>query len=271
MRRRESRHSLCLTERGRRISGSGRKGCMKVSSHGGTGFEARLESGTGVTRTAGSISGVQADRKNAFRMQKTQNKVVKKRVNYNSREVRNALLRTCKSQSAGMVLTSAKAKLSNLLKCKGTGQYDEKELNTAIVHARRMVRCAQLKVRNLKKEEQIRQRFEKAADREKQDRSVSKLQQAARERERQLELARKRRRNRSVEKGKMDAADEEYKNRQQQDNRDENSAAFQNVSFQAADVELFISRQGIELSEEQLMQMTELPAADTATALPTAE
>lgn len=34
-----------------------------------------------------------------------------------------------------------------------TGEYDSKEISAAVAHARRMVECAQLKVRHLKQEE----------------------------------------------------------------------------------------------------------------------
>ena len=83
---------------------------------------------------------------------KTQNKV-KKSLNYNHREISGQLMRAKKSQSAGNVLSRAKRRLANLQTAAGSGQYDSKEVANAIAHARRMVRCAQLKVRNLKEEE----------------------------------------------------------------------------------------------------------------------
>ena len=86
----------------------------------------------------------------------------KKPLNYNPREISGQLLRAGKSGNATRVLSRAKSKVSLLKRCKATGQYDEAELNTALAHAQRLVKCARIKVRNLKQEE----RTAKANERE---------------------------------------------------------------------------------------------------------
>lgn len=196
----------------------------------------------------------QKKKKHAAGMQKSEKKLYQKKVNYNSREIRSALIKASKAQGAGMVLTSAKAKLTSLLKCKGTGQYDENELNAAIIHARRMVRCAQMKVRNLQKEEQQKSRIEHKVEQEKLERELKKLQLEGRERTQLLELARQRRINRLKEKSKMDEADKEYESRQCQNQQSGDRVTFQNtgISSGTAEVLLELSNQGIQLSEEQL-------------------
>ena len=58
--------------------------------------------------------------------------------------------------------------------------YNERELANAVIHARRMVYCAQMKNRNLKKEEQLQKRYAKQeeAEEQKQRREVKrKVQQ----------------------------------------------------------------------------------------------
>ena len=77
----------------------------------------------------------------------------KKKVNYNYREVSNQLLRAKKPQGAANALTKAKSRLATLQRCAATGEYDSKEISAAVAHAKRMVECAQLKVRHLKQEE----------------------------------------------------------------------------------------------------------------------
>ena len=96
----------------------------------------------------GSISTDSAKRYGGIPKKDNKNKVKKKNVNYNPREIRSALTRAKRSQSAGQVLAQAKGKLANLLKAKGTGQFKESELAAAIIHAKRMVRCAQMKTQN---------------------------------------------------------------------------------------------------------------------------
>ena len=66
-------------------------------------------------------------RRTASSRKSQQKKTPKKHVNYNPREIRSALMRATKSQSAGQVLCQARSKLANLAKCKGTGMYNESE------------------------------------------------------------------------------------------------------------------------------------------------
>lgn len=81
----------------------------------------------------------------------------KKQLNYNHRDISGQLLRAKKPQSASAALTRAKSKVSMLQRAAASGQYDSKEVANALAHARRMVRCAQLKVRNLREEEREQQ------------------------------------------------------------------------------------------------------------------
>ena len=69
------------------------------------------------------------------------------------RKVSNQLLRAKKPQGAANALTKAKSRLATLQRYAATGEYDSKEISAAVAHARRMVECAQLKVRHLKQEE----------------------------------------------------------------------------------------------------------------------
>lgn len=208
----------------------------------------------------------------------SQRKTAKKKLNYNPREIRSALLHASKAQSAATVLCQAKSKLSVLLKCKGTGQYDETELTNAIIHARRMVRCAQIKTRNLKQEEQQQKRYAKEAQAEEQSRKsdiklrvkqeernleqrehIEKLQKVQKQKTRNQELIRKRRMHRLMEKGKMDEADMEYKKNMSRDSQGNTVVtAYEFVPLEG--VELKLSDDGLKLTEEQIEQQIEMLA-----------
>ncbi len=195
----------------------------------------------------------------------------KKKLNYNSREIRSALMRAVKSQSAGMVLSSAKSKLIGLLKCKGTGMYEENELNAAITHARRMVRCAQLKVRNLTKEERQKHRDRKSFESDCKDTNMEQLQRALRQKQRKLALVKKRRMHRNLERMKMDQADEEYKQKQAQNQAQskQTSTAITNYSapkdlsgLELDKIELELSKEEAQLTIETANLAMEAAAAD---------
>lgn len=234
---------------------------MKIASQTKNGYQ--LSAGAGIgngqgwnqntsTAITGALSITSKDKIQTFRMQNRKKEIPRKKVSYNPREVRNALLRACTSQSAGTILTTAKSKLGNLLKCKGTGQYEESQLNAAILHAKRMVRCAQMKVRNLRSEEQMQTRIEQEVKKEKQKRILKKRQIDAREKARQVELSRRRRTNRNQEKSKMNEADLEYEKRQMQNSQSECAKTLSYHAFGSGNVLLEISDQGMELSKEQL-------------------
>lgn len=203
------------------------------------------------TAVTGTLSITKKENNSAFRAQNGKKEIPRKKLSYNPREVRNALLRACTSQSAGTVLTTAKSKLGNLLKCKGTGQYEESQLNAAILHAKRMVRCAQMKVRNLQSEEQMQTRIEQEVKKEKQKRVLKKRQIAAREKMRQVELSHRRRSNRNQEKSEMNEADSEYEKRQMQGSHSE-TTSFHTSTYATSDFLVEISKDGAKLSEEQL-------------------
>ncbi len=183
----------------------------------------------------------------SYQKLKSNSNMRKKKLNYNSREIRSALMRASKSQGAGMVLSSAKSKLVSLLKCKGCGMYNESELNTAIVHARRMVQCAKLKVRHLSKEEQEQRKNEKAAQEEGKG-GMERLQKEMRYQQRKMALERKRRMHRQLERIKMDQADEEYKNKSAQNQKEQGTVSNTGVCDLS---DLQLQKLELEMSQEE--------------------
>lgn len=206
----------------------------------------------------------------------------KKQLNYNPREISSAILRANKSQSAGRIAVQAKGKLANLLKCKGTGQYNESELNMAIIHAKRMVRCAQMKTRNLRQEERSRKQYENEAKAElRQEKSEAKARAARKEREleqkynlermqrvqkeksQKRDLMRQKKFHRSQERSKLNEADMDYLKQQIRElHFSENNNAAVNIG-----VVLDLSAQAVQLSEVQLEQQLEQETAQELAAL----
>ena len=153
----------------------------------------------------------------------------KKQLNYNHRDISGQLLRAKKPQSASAALTRAKSKVSILQRAAASGQYDSKEVANALAHARRMVRCAQLKVRNLREEEREQQSAQKensgksqqkehevkrrVAQKErqlKQKVAIENTQEVLRQKKKKNEIAQKQQRHRSQERGKIAEADFKY-------------------------------------------------------------
>lgn len=94
---------------------------------------------------------------------KTDKKKKYKRLNYNYREISGKILRAKTPTSAKQTVISARTKLAVLRRKYGGGEYDDKDLEIAIIHAEKMVRIAKKKLRNLTAEEQA-QRTSKAVE-----------------------------------------------------------------------------------------------------------
>ena len=241
---------------------------MKVTSYSASGMAA--------SSMQGSVSTDYAKKRSKAIQKSNKNKSPKKKLNYNPREVRSALLKASKSQSAGKVLAQARGKLANLLRAKGTGQVNESELAAAVVHARRMVRCAQIKVRNLKQEEQLQKKHASEAKSEeqkldngmklrikqkeqnlKQKVKNAKMQKAQKQARHHQELTQRRRIHRNIEFQEMEDADLEYKRNMGNASNDSDTFAYEPAYYPGEGVQLQISEDGMELTEAQIEQQIE--------------
>ena len=161
-------------------------------------------------------------------MRKAERKA-KKPLNYNHREISAQLMRAKRAQNAAGVVTSAKRRLAVLQRQAGSGQYDKKEIEYALAHARRMVRCAQLKVRNLREEEQERRARERENGTKKQELqneikrrtaqkerelksklTIEQLQRVAEQKRKKKALVQKEQMHRSQEQSRIQEADMRY-------------------------------------------------------------
>lgn len=76
-----------------------------------------------------------------------------KKLNYNYREVSGRILRAKTSVSARQTVTHARTVVAMLRRRYGCGEYNDRDLEIAIIHAEKMVRIAKKKLKNLKAEE----------------------------------------------------------------------------------------------------------------------
>lgn len=101
---------------------------------------------------------------------RTNKKKKYKKLNYNYRDVSGRIVRAKTSVSAGLVVAHARTMVAVLRRRYGCGEYNDRDLEIAIIHAEKMVRIAKKKLKNLKMEEQGRRTSEaKKAEEELED------------------------------------------------------------------------------------------------------
>lgn len=76
-----------------------------------------------------------------------------KRLQYNFKKISNRILAARTSGSAGKALTTAKEVIASLRRKLRCSEYDDQDLEHAILHAERMERVARKKIKHLKEEE----------------------------------------------------------------------------------------------------------------------
>lgn len=77
-----------------------------------------------------------------------------KRLQYNFKQISSLIMKSKTSTNARRVVTKARAKVVELLRKKYNSDFDNRELDAAIIHARKMERIARKRMKHLKEEEQ---------------------------------------------------------------------------------------------------------------------
>ena len=189
-----------------------------------------------------------------------------KSLNYNAKQISSQLIRATKSRTAAAVLTKAKSTVNNLQHCLGTGEYDDSEVQIALAHAKRMVKCAQSKVSNLKQEENLQRKYEREKSAKemqqksevkrrvhqkendlKQKMATEEIQQVQKEKSRRQEIIRKRRMHRNEERSNINEADMKYL---------QNTMDYKHggISTAAGAATVDLSYVGLQMSELQQME-----------------
>lgn len=112
-------------------------------------------------------------------VRKTTNKKKKyKKLNYNYRDVSGRIIRAKTSVSARQVVTHARTMVAMLRRRYGCGEYNDRDLEIAIVHAEKMVRIAKKKLKNLKSEELARRTSEaEKLEEEREEENTSEMEE----------------------------------------------------------------------------------------------
>lgn len=77
-----------------------------------------------------------------------------KKLRYNFKEISTRIMRAKTSGNARQAMTNARQKVAELRKMQKSGVYDDKELQSAILHAEAIARVAKKRVKHLQEEEQ---------------------------------------------------------------------------------------------------------------------
>ena len=86
---------------------------------------------------------------------KTSYMAKKKRLNYNFKALSNQILRTKTSFGARQAISAARRKVAQLSRNLNSSEYDDEELKSAIIHAKKMERIARKRMKHLKQEEDM--------------------------------------------------------------------------------------------------------------------
>lgn len=100
-----------------------------------------------------SLFGVSTERRWNVSVSKASKKKTRKRLFYNFKDVSAKILSAKTSGSARRVLSTARQKTALLRKKMKSGEYDEKAVQLALIHAEAMERVAKKKVKHLQEEE----------------------------------------------------------------------------------------------------------------------
>lgn len=103
----------------------------------------------------------------------------KKKLQYNFKELSGRIMRVRTSGNAGQVLILARSKAALLRQKLNCGEYDDKELESAILHADAMVRVARRRMKHLRAEEEAERGIKSRAEdvREEQSGSAARTAQ----------------------------------------------------------------------------------------------
>ena len=96
-----------------------------------------------------------ADQLKASRTKTKAASLEKKKLQYNFKKISSQIVRSKNSVSARKAVQAARREVARLKRLKGSGEYDDEELQLAIDHAKSMEKVAKKKVNHLEQEEMI--------------------------------------------------------------------------------------------------------------------
>lgn len=109
-----------------------------------------------------------------------------KRLPYNFKKVSSQIMMSKTSTGARKAVTLARGTLVMLLRKVKTGEYDDKELENAIIHARKMERIARKRMKHMQQEERAKQSGSALLDLEEYEESESETEETGEEQDFEL-------------------------------------------------------------------------------------
>lgn len=154
------------------VSAAGKKAAEKASQTPGPSLRMRMAERNAAQSTLpqgkreivfDSASGTSYDAQRVSRSLASAQKKMKK-LQYNFKLISSQIMRAKTSSSAAKAVSSAKRMVAQLRRKRKSGEYDDEELEAAIMHAQAMERVAKKHVKNLQQEERVERGMKAAAD-----------------------------------------------------------------------------------------------------------
>lgn len=117
--------------------------CTRTVERRGNKIRTRIEMRHADGTSAGSISITQPAKKKTKKLQ------------YNFKEISTRIMQAKTSGNASRVLTSARSRVAMLKRKQQSGEYDDRDLRHAIIHAEAIARVAKKRVKHLREEENV--------------------------------------------------------------------------------------------------------------------
>ena len=91
----------------------------------------------------------------------SKSKKKKKVLQYNFKQISTQIMQSKTPVSARKVMTKARGKVAELLRKQSVGEFDDRQLRAAIIHAKKMERIAKKRMKHLQQEEELKQHSDK--------------------------------------------------------------------------------------------------------------
>ena len=136
-------------------SGAARNGASDPSANSLRRYESQNRLNDKKSQSVVDQSMAYAQKLSASRAKTEKSSLEKKKLQYSFKKISSQIIRSKTSVSARKAVQAAKREINRLKRLKGSGEYDEEELQLAIDHAKAMEKVAKKKVSHLEQEEMI--------------------------------------------------------------------------------------------------------------------
>lgn len=148
-------HSANMFGRTGTDSGAAKKSASNSSANSLRQYESQNRLNDKKSQSVVDQSMAYAQKLSASRAKTEKTSLEKKKLQYSFKKISSQIIRSKTSVSARKAVQAAKREINRLKRLKGSGEYDEEEIQLAIDHAKAMEKVAKKKVSHLEQEEMI--------------------------------------------------------------------------------------------------------------------